>query len=151
MCEQDLNWVFNDLAVGNIRAGADLVRLQALGFSAVVCAIPELPIPIDEYKTRKFSLFHIPIDDHPQVDIQRWFNDVVRFIMNNHNNGIKTFVHCHAGISRSTTLCVAFVMNLFKCNDVRAIFWVKSKRPCTNINPGFLKQLKEYAQQTTIQ
>ena len=145
MCEHDLDWCLEDLAIGNIRGGSNLDWLKQQGIDAVVCAIPILPHPIEVYTQKGFSLFHIPIDDDPGVDISKWFDDVTYFIMAHRLVKRKVFIHCHAGISRSTTLACAYIMNLFRCNDVKAIYWVRDKRPCTNMNSGFLRQLKQYA------
>lgn len=146
MCSNDFDWVLNDLAVGNVIAGSQLDRLKAAKFSAIVCVIPDLPHPAEFYKEKGFSLFHIPIDDHPSVDISKWFDDVTAFILLHRQKNQKVFIHCHAGISRSTTLTAAYIMNLFRCNDAKAVYWVRMKRPCTNMNSGFLRQLKTYAQ-----
>ena len=145
MCEHAYNFILDDLVVGNILFGSDLELLKRMGIDVVVCVVPELPQPLEKYKEKGISLFHIPIDDSPHVDIEKWFDDVSHFIMMHRLMGRKTLVHCHAGISRSTTIACAYLMNLFLCNDVKAIYWMRSKRPCTNMNGGFLRQLKNYA------
>ena len=145
MCDSDYNWILNDVAVGNIRAGRNLTELKSSGISAIVCAIPNLPHSIDTYQINGFSLFHIPIDDSPDVDIEKWFNDVSDFIMANRLMQKKILVHCHAGMSRSVSLTCAFLMNLFRCNDVKALYWIRDKRPCVAVNPGFLRQLASYS------
>jgi protein-tyrosine phosphatase len=145
MCDSDYNWILNDIAVGNVRAGRNLTELQSVGISVIVCAIPDLPYPIETYKKNGFSLFHIPIDDAPDVDIEKWFDDVSDFIMANRLMQKKILVHCHAGMSRSVSLTCAFLMNLFRCNDVKALYWIRDKRPCVAVNPGFLRQLASYS------
>lgn len=144
MCDEDYNWILNDVAVGNIRVGANLAYLKNEDIMAVVCAIPVLPHPVETYHEHGFSLMHIPIDDAPDVDIERWFDDVSDFIMVNRLLKRKVLVHCHAGMSRSVSLACAFLMNLFGCDDVKALYWIRDKRPCINVNPGFLRQLASY-------
>ena len=145
MCDSDYNWILNDIAVGNIRAARNLTELKSVGISVIVCAIPDLPYSIDTYKKNGFSLFHIPIDDAPDVDIEKWFDDVSDFIMANRLMQKKILVHCYAGMSRSVSLTCAFLMNLFQCNDVKALYWIRDKRPCVAVNPGFLRQLASYS------
>jgi protein-tyrosine phosphatase len=145
MCESDYNWILNDVAVGNIRAAKNLTELKANGISAVICAIPNLPYSTETYKKHGFSVFHIPIDDSPDVDIERWFDDASDYIMANRLLKKKILVHCHAGMSRSVSLTCAFLMNLFRCNDVKAMYWIRDKRPCVAVNPGFLRQLASYS------
>jgi protein-tyrosine phosphatase len=143
-CEFDYNWILNDVAIGNIKAGSNFPHLKKENISAIVCAIPTLPYPVEHYSSNGFSLFHIPIDDSPEVDIGKWFNDVSDFIMVNRLMNRKILVHCHAGMSRSVALTCAFLMNLFGCDDVKALYWIRDKRPCINVNPGFLRQLATY-------
>lgn len=145
MCESDYNWILNDVAVGNIRAAKNLSDLKANGISAVICAIPNLPFPVETYKRNGISLFHIPIDDSPDVDIERWFDDASDFVMAHRLLHKKVLIHCHAGMSRSVSLTCAFLMNLFRCNDVKAMYWIRDKRPCVAVNPGFLRQLASYS------
>lgn len=145
MCDSDFNWILNDVAVGNIRAGRNLTDLKMNGFSAIVCVIPNLPYPVETYRKNGFSLFHIPIDDSPDVDIEKWFDDASDFIMANRLMQKKILVHCHAGMSRSVSLTCAFLMNLFRCNDIKALYWIRDKRPCIAVNSGFLRQLASYS------
>ena len=149
MCDADYDWVLDDLALGNIITGSNLDNLRAINIDAIVCALPTPPHPVKTYTDKGFSLFHLPIDDSPDVDIEKWFDDVVYFIMAHRLMNRKVLVHCHAGVSRSATLVCAFLMNLFRCDDVKAIYWVRDKRSCININSGFLKQLRHYAQTIT--
>jgi protein-tyrosine phosphatase len=144
MCEHDLDWILEDLAVGNINAGKNLDLLTHHGIYALVCAVPELPCPVQEYQKKGIALLHIPIDDSPMVDIGRWFDDVSDFIMAHRMMKKKILVHCYAGMSRSASLACAFLMNLLKWDDVSCLHWMKIKRPCININSGFLKQLALY-------
>ncbi len=143
-CESDFNWILDDIAVGNVRFGSNFQSLKSENISAIVCAIPELPHSIEEYKKQGFSLFHIPVDDSPEVNIDRWFDDVSDFIMANRLMNRKVLVHCHAGMSRSVALTCAFLMNFFCCDDIHALYWIKAKRSCINVNPGFLRQLSMY-------
>ena len=145
MCEYDYNWILDDLALGNIVVGKNLDYLKSIGIDVIVCALPELPLPIEAYEAKGFSLLHIPIDDAESVDIGRWFEDVTYFIMMHRLMNRKTFVHCYAGISRSSTLLCSYLMNLFCWDEVKALFWIRDKRPCVSPNSGFLRQLKQYS------
>lgn len=144
MCEDHYNWILTDVAVGDIQAGTDLDHLQAQNITAIVCVVPRLPHPVSTYRSRGFSLVHIPIDDAPSVNIQRWFDDVSDFIMAQRLLHHKVLVHCHAGMSRSVSLVCAFLMNLLGCDSRQALAWIRQQRPCINVNPGFKRQLEQY-------
>lgn len=53
----------------------------------------------------------------------------------------KVFVHCYAGVSRSATIVIAYLMFEHGLSYSAAIKLVKSKRPFINPNDGFRKQL----------
>lgn len=58
------------------------------------------------------------------------------------NNG-RMLVHCNAGVSRSSTVCIAYLMTFLKLSFDSAFRLVKSKRECIRPNDGFLNQLKQ--------
>ena len=144
MCTDNLNWILEDIAIGDIYAGTNLQQLQSLGISAVVCALTNLPVPIQTYSQYGITLLHVPIDDSPQVNIEQWFSKTSNFIMNQRMLSKKILIHCYAGRSRSVSITAAFLMDLLHYDDVKALYWIRARRPCVMVNPGFLKQLAKY-------
>ena len=61
--------------------------------------------------------------------------------------GGKVFVHCHAGISRSPTVCIAYLMKLHQWNLSQAYDYVKSRRPHISPNLHFMGQLLVFQKQ----
>ena len=60
------------------------------------------------------------------------------------NKNIKILFHCYAGISRSSTLAIAFLC-MTKCYSLKDCYsLVISKRSIVKPNKGFILQLKEY-------
>jgi protein-tyrosine phosphatase len=57
------------------------------------------------------------------------------------NKGGKVLVHCFAGVSRSATIVIAYMMQEHGMNYHSAFKFVKSKRPFINPNEGFRTQL----------
>lgn len=55
----------------------------------------------------------------------------------------RILVHCNAGVSRSASVCIAYLMLHRKMDFTAAFSHVKSKRECIRPNDGFLKQLKQ--------
>ncbi|CAB3998179.1 dual specificity phosphatase 19-like [Paramuricea clavata] len=100
--------------------------------TGVVNAFPE----DFEYKT-------VEILDLPEENITVHFPELFNFI----NKGLAdggTLVHCNAGISRSSTVVIAFLMRNKKLCLQKAFRLVKQARPSAKPNDGFWRQLVEY-------
>ena len=65
------------------------------------------------------------------------FAPSVRFIKEALENGGSVFVHCYAGVSRSATMVIAYLMQEHNMNMYQAISLTKAKRPVVFPNPGF--------------
>lgn len=63
------------------------------------------------------------------------------------DKGGRVFVHCHAGISRSATVCIAYVMLTRGLSAHEAYQFVKSKRPIISPNLSFMGQLIQFEQE----
>ena len=53
-------------------------------------------------------------------------------------------MHCHAGISRSATVCIAYIMKHHQTDLTQAYDFVKQKRSCISPNLHFMGQLLEF-------
>jgi len=58
--------------------------------------------------------------------------------------GGKTLVHCVSGVSRSASLCLAYLMKHERMPLRRAFAHLKSMRPSIRPNTGFFTQLIEF-------
>jgi len=56
-------------------------------------------------------------------------------------------VHCMAGISRSATVCIAFLMKHMNWDLQKAFDFLKDKRPCVAPNLSFMGQLLAFQRQ----
>lgn len=53
-------------------------------------------------------------------------------------------VHCHAGVSRSATIVIAYLMAKYNMFANEAIDFLKSKRECIQPNDRFMQNLKDF-------
>jgi protein-tyrosine phosphatase len=86
----------------------------------------------------------VPLHDRPDAPIYLWFQEVYDFIQtaldaSPHN---QVYIHCMAGISRSSTLLAAYLMRRHNMTADDAIAYIRDARPQIQPNPGFYGALK---------
>jgi predicted protein tyrosine phosphatase len=82
---------------------------------------------------------HIFIDDWETEPIQDYFTECIDFIKGTDG---PVLVHCYAGISRSATIVIAYIMITLNMVYDDALQFVRSKRPIVNPNSGFEQSLR---------
>lgn len=87
---------------------------------------------------------HIVIEDDKDSDILKHLIDATDFIDYHIKQNIKVLVHCQAGVSRSATICIAYLMKYYDLPFSVAFLALKGARPIINPNIGFLKQLIKF-------
>ena len=82
------------------------------------------------------------IDDYQEQNIVSIFNPCFSFINEGIYGGGNVLVHCYAGISRSSTIVIGYLMYQFGMSLNDSLNRVKSKRPIVFPNYGFILQLR---------
>ncbi|XP_044285869.1 dual specificity protein phosphatase 14 [Varanus komodoensis] len=126
------------LSKGSVASNRQL--LLARGITCIVNATIELP----NYNFPEFEYVKVPVDDRPNAPISLYFDSVADKIQSVARKHGVTLVHCAAGVSRSATLCIAYLMKYQNVTLYEAYNWVKSRRPVINPNVGFWRQLIDY-------
>uniref|UniRef100_A0A8D0G3Z1 Protein-tyrosine-phosphatase n=1 Tax=Sphenodon punctatus TaxID=8508 RepID=A0A8D0G3Z1_SPHPU len=123
---------------GSVAANRPL--LLARGITCIINATIELP----NFNWPEFEYVRVPVADMPTAPISLYFDSVADKINSvAFKHGI-TLVHCAAGVSRSATLCIAYLMKYQNMSLYEAYNWVKSRRPVIHPNVGFWRQLIDY-------
>ncbi|CAK5081819.1 unnamed protein product [Meloidogyne enterolobii] len=86
----------------------------------------------------------IPVNDTYSAKLLPHFDSAYQFIETAKQEGEKVLIHCLAGISRSPTVAIAYVMRSRKMTNDEAYNFVKCRRPTISPNFNFLGQLFEY-------
>jgi protein-tyrosine phosphatase len=86
------------------------------------------------------------IADDPDQDLLRVLPQCVAFVAKARRNNGAVLVHCFAGVSRSATIVIAYLMaaSAAVLTVPEALAIVKRRRPFVDPNPGFLTQLKKW-------
>lgn len=134
------NYIINNLAVGS--AGAR----EEEEFKAIISMMPGNQIRQCSFDGRIFpphttNVFIIPIHDG-EPGLKPWLKKGIRFIDENIEKG-PVLVHCYAGISRSASMVVAYLMSKGRSFQ-EAMTLVYEQRRIIDPWHGFIKEIKEY-------
>eukprot|EP00744_Colponema_vietnamica_P009036 GILI01012867.1.p1 GENE.GILI01012867.1~~GILI01012867.1.p1 ORF type:complete len:203 (+),score=28.47 GILI01012867.1:216-824(+) len=102
---------------------------------------------VDNLHPDKFCYLRIPVLDSPTEPIEQYFDQANEFIASAIDNGKRIYVHCEAGVSRSATIVIQYLMTRLGYTLEDAYYLVKEKRSCIAPNWGFFKKLCELEEQ----
>ncbi|XP_066479802.1 dual specificity protein phosphatase 15 [Tiliqua scincoides] len=134
-----MNKILPGLYLGNFIDAKDLDQLRQHSITHIV-SIHESPQPF----IPGIAYLRITLPDMPEANIKKHFKECIHFIHSCRLRGGNCLVHCLAGVSRSTTIVLAYIMAVTQLNWREALEAVKVVRPVANPNPGFRQQLEEY-------
>jgi protein-tyrosine phosphatase len=114
---------------------------EQYGITHILNVTKEIPSHDD---TTNIKYLRVDIDDNPRVAISEHFEPAHEFLQQAFDEKTAVLVHCQAGISRSTTIVLSYLMKSFGMNLSDAYYRTKEKRTVISPNIGFLIQLIEY-------
>jgi protein-tyrosine phosphatase len=115
-------------------------KLRRAGITFVINCTIEIPlIHVPDIETMKIN-----VDDLPTSRIGVYFDRCADRIHSVKQRGGRTLVHCAAGVSRSASICIAYLMKYHKMNLRDAYAHLKTCRQIIRPNPGFFRQLIDF-------
>ncbi|XP_012693217.2 dual specificity protein phosphatase 4 [Clupea harengus] len=117
--------------------------LDGMGISALLNVSSNCPNHFEgmyQYKC-------IPVEDNHKEDISSWFMEAIEFIDSVKDSNGRVLVHCQAGISRSATICLAYLMMKKRVRLEEAFEFVKQRRSIISPNFSFMGQLLQFESQ----
>lgn len=117
----------------------DLMQQNGIGYvlnASSTCPKPDF-IPDSHF-------LRVPVNDSFCEKILPWLDKSVDFIEKAKASNGCVLVHCLAGISRSATIAIAYIMKRMDMSLDEAYRFVKEKRPTISPNFNFLGQLLDY-------
>lgn len=156
--------IITGLNVGDWASSGDYRKLRAADIRAVLTieSEPKTQATLDLYAEEEIDHLQLRLDDIPEANITQFFDASYDWIHGHIIKGENVLVHCFAGVSRSVTLVLHYLIKqeYLKVKEINAylspeqalknsLALVRSHRPAANPNPGFIAQLiaraKEYS------
>ena len=126
----------NKLYLGNYYSATQKEELKKRGITHILM----IGYLLHEFYPDDFEYGNIEIEDDEKENIFRYFYTCINFI----ETSKVCYVHCQAGVSRSASIVIAYVMYKLKLNFEDALKYVKDKRFYIYPNDGFRLQLKDF-------
>jgi len=95
----------------------------------------------------KVKYMKLALDDVSQTNLFEHFHETSEFINAALTKGGHVLVHCNLGVSRSSTITLAYLIKYKKWNLEHAFKVVRGRRSCAHPNDGFLKQLSDWEEE----
>ena len=167
MDPNDIVEIIPHLFISNWDTSNNLTVLINNNIKAVI-TLETRPKPqetLDFYANNNIENMYINIGDSPYADISQYFDATYDFIHKYISEDKNVLVHCMAGISRSSTIILNYMIrNMYENNKVRTcpcklfqdvLEYARERRPIINPNIGFKKHLllkvMEYQEQKSNQ
>jgi protein-tyrosine phosphatase len=130
-------------AIGNYQTKEQDI-LEKENISAVISALTE-----EEYERHMITKEDFPncewhrlvIDDAPDENISQYFYQVHKIISTASKENKNVLIHCSAGMCRSPTLVIAYLIIEYKWTYNQAQKLVKDRRSIIQLNSSFIRQL----------
>jgi len=92
----------------------------------------------------KLEYLNLFLKDDPNEDLEHHIVSVIDFMEKaNEVKNRKILLHCFEGISRAPTLLTSYLMWNYNLNYESAVKLIRQKRPCVEMNFGFICQLEK--------
>merc|ERR1712088_479161 len=131
------------LFLGNMKDASDANGLTRLGVDHVLNVTAVSPT-YDMSETITYKQLHAA--DNGYQNLKQYFEEAFDFIDLARSRGGSVLIHCQAGVSRSPTIAVAYLIKQFPMSLVDAYKFVKNRRSIISPNLNFMGQLLEFEQ-----
>ncbi len=138
------NHIINDIYLCGYEKSIDYQYLKTNKFTHIInCAGSSKRFQSAKFEDFKYLV--LDIKDEPNFDILgNAVSTVIEFIkLADSVNQRKILIHCYEGISRAPTVLIAYLMWKYNLDKDKAYNYVKERRPCIDINLGFMFQLDQ--------
>jgi len=131
------------LFLGNMTDASDADTLTRLGIDHVLNVTTVKPT---YQQSAKITYKQLLAADNGSQNIKQYFDEAFTFIDDARDCKGSVLIHCQAGVSRSPTIAIAYLIKYFSMSMVEAYRFIKCRRSIISPNLNFMGQLLEFEQ-----
>jgi protein-tyrosine phosphatase len=138
-----LDHIIDNIYLGNWRDSINEEKLKANGIKCILTLNKEYrhnEKDMDIFDKLSIQQKYIELYDSTFSVISPYLEESMKFIKKCNGN---VLVHCTAGVSRSASVVIYYLMKEKNMTYSDALYYVRNKRPIVNPNRSFVQQLKE--------
>jgi dual specificity MAP kinase phosphatase len=130
--------------LGNERDASNRELLNKYSINHVLNVTSNIPTHFDTDSSMSYK--RLQASDSGCQNLKQYFGEAIAFIESARTQGGRVLVHCQAGVSRSATIVIAYLMARYDWTMMAAFHYVKSRRSIIAPNFNFMGQLLEFEQ-----
>lgn len=125
------------LYLGDINDANNELELKEKNINSIICVAEDVQIKLTN---SNIKIYKYNLQDSYDCNISLYFDEIADLI----NKQDTVLVHCVAGISRSATIVIAYLMKYYGLSLKDAFLFVRKRRNQICPNKEFMKYLFEY-------
>ncbi|KAI0230981.1 Dual specificity protein phosphatase 12 [Lamellibrachia satsuma] len=133
-----MTYILERLYLGSMEDASNSAQLRKKGVTHILTVDWK---PISREWRESFEYQYISAMDEQEMDLLSRFEECIQFIADGRKIG-GVLVHCQAGLSRSATVVIAYIMKTMSLSFTEAFSLVSRQRPQIMPNDGFVEQLR---------
>ncbi|GAB1602562.1 dual specificity protein phosphatase 10-like [Argonauta hians] len=139
----EISCILPFLYLGNERDASNLQMLRELDITYILNVTSHVR---PHFESQGIQYMTIPVSDSSHQNLRKYFDSAIEYIDEAKSKGAKVLIHCQAGVSRSATVTIAYLLKHSTLSMTDAYRYVKQKRAIISPNLNFMGQLLEFEQ-----
>jgi predicted protein tyrosine phosphatase len=130
---------FENVFISSVDGAHNWEEIEKHAITHVLCVAPDLE---HKFKDKKIIYHQLDILDTVDEDLTKFMKPCMEFIETARNSDGKVLIHCQAGISRSASVCILYMMWKNGLDYDQAYEELKKNRVVVRPNKGFVVHLR---------
>jgi protein-tyrosine phosphatase len=141
-----MSLILKNLFLGSASDANDFLFIKQNNIKLIVNVTKDIATDYSALGFEDIKVIRIPIDDIDTESLNTnnllmsTLTTIKKYI--DENKGV--LVHCRAGVSRSASIVIAYLIKYHNLSFSQAQNYLRSKRPIINPNAGFITQLLNF-------